>query len=123
MFSNFLVRFDRFVPMSSNSRAACSEVLKFSSLFRSVCFFFSPFGAVCSLLWNSRVSFERFALVVKVTSLFRAVCPLFLNFLVPFERFACSLSSNFLICLERFAPGVLKFLVPFKQFVPCSQIL
>ena len=170
MFSMFLVLFEQFAPVFTNSlvsldglllvlafflklpcwfQAFCSVFLQISSLFPLVCYFFtshSRFRAVCSLFFNSLVSFAWFVLCSFSSGLHR-----FLSFpLVLFERFAfcslilfalwgglllvlefssffravCSLfSSKSLISFERFAPCVQIFCKFFERFAPCFRSL
>ena len=150
VFSNSLMPFGRFAPflklcslfravccfftVPSPVRAACSFLLKFSILFRLVCCSFSISPTVFArfarfsrtlvrFAWFALCSqnLERFAplseipsslsngllRVLKLSSRFRAVCSLFSNSLLSLERFA--LFSNSLVSFER--------------FVPCSQII
>ena len=98
MFSNSLVRFDRFVPVFSNTLVSFGRFApKFSNSlvpFERFVSFSDPLErfAPCSEILVSLSS--GLLLALKVSTLFRAVCSLFLNFLVPFERFVCSLSTN-----------------------------
>ena len=77
MFSNSLVCFERFAPVSQTAQSVSSGlllVLKVSS----------PFRVDFSLFSQSLVSSSSLLLVFILLSPFRAVCSLFSNSLVPF---------------------------------------